>query len=97
MANTTDIIITCWEEDDAINKIEELTKLNLPKITDSARCGGHKIVCFESYAASYRCLGKEKIGSLIEVFKSVSWQYPDSVVMIIDDDNGVFSGIVKAV
>jgi hypothetical protein len=97
MANTTDIIITCFEECEVIEKIEKSTELKLPKITDSAKCGGDKVVCFESYAASYRCIGKGKIDLLIEAFKNANWDCPELAVMLIDDDNGQFSGIVTVV
>lgn len=96
MANTTDIIISCFGEvdDEIVLAVAEEAGLNLPKITNSEECGGHKTVGFESYAASYRCIGKQRIDFLIKTFKGAGWQFPELTVMIIDDDNDLFSGVV---
>lgn len=94
MSNTTDLIITCFEEDDIVKNISNNTDIDFKLISDGNRCGGNKAVIFESYAACYKCIGKEKIDLVIEEFKKAEFRFPEFAVLIISDDNDVFNGIV---
>jgi len=94
MANTTDLIITCAGEGGVIALLSQKTGINFNLVTDSDECGGQKIVIFESYVARYRSLGMEKIHEIIDEFKALSFSFPELAVLIIDDDDGNFSGVI---
>lgn len=94
MANTTDLIITCVDNDEAIEFLSQKTGVNFNKVTDSEKCGGSKIVYFESYAACYRSLGKEKIEEIINEFKVMNMYLPELAVLMVHDDDGAYEGVV---
>jgi len=94
MGNTTDIIITCFGEDEVIAGISEKTGINFLKVSDGEKAGGSKILCFESYGACYRSLGKEKIAEVIQAFHDAKFSFPETASLIISDDDDVFTGTV---
>ena len=94
MANTTDMIITCADEDEVVEQISEKTEIDFKKTSDGEKAGGPKVLYLESYGACYRCVGKEKIDEIIEAFRQAEFLFPELAVLIIDDDNGVFSGLI---
>jgi len=94
MANTTDMIITCADEGAVIALLSQKTGINFNLVTDSDKCVGQKIVIFESYAACYRSLGMEKIQEVIDEFKALDFSFPELAVLVIDDDDGNFNGVV---
>ena len=94
MANTTDMIITCFGEDRIVKEISEKTGLDFLKISDGNKCGGPKFLSLESYGACYRSIGKEKIDQIIKLFIKSDWTFPELAVLIIDDDNDTFNGVV---
>ena len=95
MANTTDIMITAFiEEEDAVAYINEKTNLSIKLVSDSGLCGGPKHVSFDAYATCQRTIGKEAIDALIESFMLAPFHTPEYAVMIISDDDDVFDGIV---
>ncbi len=96
MANTTDIMITSFFDEDAIEFINKKTNLDFKKITDGSLSGGSKNVAFDAYAACHRCIGKDKIDHLIKVFKKAPFERPEYAILLIDDDNEVFEGVVRA-
>ena len=96
MANTTDMIITCFGEDFVVEKLSKDTGVDFIKMTEGSRTGGSKVLIFESYGACYRSLGEQKITEIISAFRLADFQFPELAVLIIDDDNEVFSGIVLA-
>ena len=96
MANTTDIMITSFFDEDAISYINEKTTLDFKKISNSSLSGGPKALCFEAFGTCQRCIGKKKIDELIEVFKEAPFEYPEYAVLLIDDDNEEFNGIIRA-
>ena len=77
MANTTDIIITCFEEDEVVKQISEKTGIEFKQTSDGGKAGGPKALILESYGACYRCVGGEKIAEIIEVFKSAEFEWPN--------------------
>ncbi len=94
MANTTDVTITSFFDEKAIEFINKNTKLDFRQVTEGNRSGGPKVLSFEAYGTCVRCIGKEAIDSLIGVFKSAPFEAPEYAVLLIDDDNGDFNGIV---
>ena len=94
MANTTDIMITSFFDEKAIEYINEQTRLNFKQVTDGERSGGPKVLSFEVYGTCVRCIGRERIDRLIEVFHSAPFESPEYAVMLIDDDNNAFRGVV---
>ena len=94
MANTTDIMITSFFDDDAIKFIAKNTHLDFRQVTKGSRAGGPKILSFEAYGTCVRCIGREAIDKLIEVFKSAPFTSPEYAVLLIDDDNDDFSGVI---
>ena len=97
MANTTDMIITCYDEGEVVKQISEKTGIDFKKTSDGEKAGGPKILIFESYGACYRCIGKEKINEIIEIFRQAEFSFPELAVLIIDDDNGEYSGVILRV
>jgi len=95
MANTTDIMITTFFDDKTIDYINKETKLNFKQVTNGENAGGPKILSFEAYGICVRCIGREKIQHLIDVFKSAPFSSPEYAVMLIDDDNDDFNGVVR--
>jgi len=94
MANTTDIMITSFFDDKAIEFINSETGLDFRQVTDGVKSGGPRVLSFEAYGTCVRCIGRERIDSLIKAFQSAPFECPEYAVMLIDDDNGGFNGIV---
>ena len=87
MANTTDLMITSFFDDDAINHINKETGLGFKQLTDGDNAGGAKVLSFESFGTCPRSIGLEKIEQLIEVFKNTPFENPEYAVLLIDDDD----------
>lgn len=94
MANTTDIMITSFFDDRAIEFINSETGLNFHQVTDGKMAGGPKVLSFEAYGACVRCIGRERIDGLIKAFQSAPFECPEYAIMLIDDDNTDFNGVV---
>ena len=94
MANTTDIMITSFFDEEAIREINNKTGLDLLKVSDGSNCGGPKCLSFESYGACHRSIGIKRIDELINVFKSADFKSPEYAVLIIDDDDDCFNGVI---
>ena len=94
MANTTDIMITTFFDEEAIEFINKNTGLDFKQVTDGALSGGPKVLSFEAYGTCVRCIGIEAIKKLIAVFKSAPFESPEYAVLLIDDDNEEFNNIV---
>jgi len=94
MANTTDLMIACFDEDNIILGISKKTGVFFEKVSNGGKSGGPKSLSIEAYGACYRSLGKERINEVIKAFKEADFQFPENAVLIIDDDNDVFSGVV---
>ncbi len=94
MANTTDMLITCFDEDDVVAEISKKTGIDFLKTSDGEKAGGPKVLCFESYGACYRSLGEDKINEVIEAFKTAEFSFPETAVLLIDDDAEVFTGVI---
>ena len=94
MANTTDLMITSFFDDDAIESINLKTGLDFKQFSDGAVSGGPKVLSFEVFGTCVRCIGIEKINELIDIFKSTEFSSPEFAILHIDDDDGKFSGIV---
>ena len=92
--NTTDMIITCFDESDVVAGISKKTDINFIKISDATKSGGSKVLIFESFGACYKSLGSTKIDEIISTFKSAPFAWPGLAVLIIDDDDDYFSGII---
>lgn len=96
MANTTDLMITSFFDDDAIQFINEKTGLDFKQLTDGNNSGGVKVLSFESFGTCPRCIGRERIQQLIKVFKEAPFEAPEYAVLFIDDDNTEeFNGIIQ--
>lgn len=95
MANTTDMMITTFFDDNAIEFINKETGLDFRQVTDGEHCGGPKIVAFEAFATCPRCIGLDGINKLIEVFKKAPFSSPEYAVLLIDDDDDAFCGVVR--
>jgi len=94
MANTTDLMITSFFDDNAIEYINKETGLGFKKLSDGGADGGAKVLSFESFGTCPRSIGMKKINQLIDVFNSAPFEYPEYAVLLIDDDNDNFNGIV---
>jgi len=94
MANTTDIMITTLFDEVAIDYINHNTGLDLLLISDGSKSGGCKVLSFDSFGTCPRSIGMEKITQLIEIFKSAPFTSPEYAVLLIDDDNEDFNGII---
>lgn len=94
MSNTTDIMITCFDEDKVVDNISKVTGVDFRKVSDGEVCGGPKILSLTSYGACYRSLGPDKITELIAEFKAADFLFPELASLTIDDDNEVFNGVV---
>ena len=94
MANTTDFIITRPEDDEAINSFSSVTGIKFLKIKKPEMCGGTHIVNFDSYAACYRSLGKNKIDSVVAKFKGFNFSYKSQTVLLVDDDSDDFEILI---
>lgn len=90
MANVTDIMITTFFDDDAIEYIKEKTGINLEKIDDNCKPNG-RIVSFDIYMVCTKCIGENKINQLIKAFREAQWIHPEYAVLFIDDDNDVIN------
>ena len=96
MANTTDLMITSFFDDAAIVEINKKTGLDFKKISDSKKCGGNRIVCFEVYATCTHSIGRDNINKLIDIFKKAQFTTPEYSKLFIDCDtdddlSGVYS------
>lgn len=87
MANTTDLMITSFFDENAVNYINKKTKLDFKQLSDGAKSGGVKVLSFETFGACHRCIGSEAIKHLIKVFKEAPFNSPEYAVLFIDDDN----------
>ena len=94
MANTTEMIITCVINDEAIALLSKKTGVAFNKISDCKKSGGDKALYFECYASCNRSLGKEKIQEIVSEFNSMDMRLPNLSALIIDDDDGYFNGVV---
>jgi len=94
MANTTDIFITIFFDEEAIEFINSETGLDFRQVTDGERSGGPKVLSFEAYGTCVRCIGRERIDALIDAFQRAPFTLPEYALMLIDDDNGDFEGVV---
>lgn len=94
MANTTDMIITCFDEDEVIAVISKETGIDFLKVSDGNMAGGPKVLSIEAYGACYRSLGRAKIDEVIAAFKQAEFIWPELASLVIDDDNQVFNGTV---
>lgn len=97
MANTTDMIITCFETDTLITMFGKDQGLKFERITDEDASGGDRSVCFSSYAACHIGMDQEKIQEVILAFQALPFTSPELAALIIDDDNGRFSGLVSPI
>lgn len=95
MANTTDLMITSFFDEAAIDFINRETGLDFKQITDGQKCGGAKVLSFEAFGTCPRCIGEDRINELIAVFKKAPFDSPEYAVLLIDDDNDVFTGVVQ--
>lgn len=88
MANTTDMAITCFiGEEKAISKLCDITEYGFLKISDGKKCGGHKIVCFETYAMSYKCIGRLEIERIVRAFRETDFDFPELAFLVVSCDN----------
>ena len=94
VANTTDMLITSFFDEDAIEFINKETGLNFKQVSDGELAGGPKVLSFESFGSCQRSLGIDKISELIAVFKKAPFESPEYAVLLINDDDGVCDGIV---
>ena len=94
MANTTDLMITSFFDDEAIAFINEETGLDFKQVSDGGLSGGAKVLSFEAFGTCPRCIGEERIKSLISAFKKAPFSSPEYAVLFIDDDNGNFNGAI---
>lgn len=95
MPNTTDLLITCLGDSQAIDEIIILTRIPLTKVTDSSLCGGSNFLNLESYAFCGHSLYKLDVLNLIEVFRKVNFTSPElsslTVTCDVNDDlDGVY-------
>ena len=95
MANTTDLMITSFFDEAAIDFINRETGLDFKQITSRQKCGSVKVLAFEAFGTCPRCIGADRINELIAVFKKAPFSSPEYAVLLIDDDNGVFTGVVQ--
>lgn len=91
--NTTDVMITSFFDDAAIDYINKKTGLDLKQFSDGGRAGGPKVLSFEVFGTC-RSMTKGEIFNLIEVFKVAPFKSPEYAVLFIDDDDEVFTGKV---
>jgi hypothetical protein len=94
MANTTDMLLCCFDEDEVVAKISAETGIDFLKVSDGDKCGGQKILALDAYGASYRSLGRAKIEEIITAFKTAKFVFPELASLTIDDDDGNFQGVV---
>ena len=95
MANTTDLMISCSGEGDKMFGLFTRSGLRFEKVSDAEKCGGSRVIVMESFAYCARCLGEQKIKEFISEFKRTPFAFPESAVLIVDDDdneylNGVY-------
>ena len=83
MANTTDIIISCYLDREKI----KLGGFTFNKISNGSWCSGEKVCCFESYATSKRGMSEELIIRIIEDFYMKLSDISSRATMIIDSDD----------
>ena len=95
MSNTTDMMIVCFNEDSKIFQLCDRSGIQFKKVSDGNLAGGQKVLTIESYGACYKSLGAEKIAEVIADFKNTDFEFPELAVLIIDDDDGNFSGTVQ--
>lgn len=87
MANTTDLMISCLDEEDVVRRLSAQTSIHFIKVSDGEKCGGQKVVIMESFAYCSRCLGEQKVIEVIAAFKRMAFEFPESAVLIVDDDD----------
>lgn len=95
MANTTDLMITSFFDEAAIDFINRETGLDFKQVSNAEKCGGAKVLAFEAFGTCPRCIGADRINELIAVFKKTPFGSPEYAVLLIDDDNDVFNGMIK--
>ena len=96
MANTTDIMITSLFDKKAIEFINENTGLDFKQVSDGALSGGPKVLSFEAYGTCQHCIGLDKIKHLVDVFRAAPFESPEYALLLIDDDNEEFNGVIRA-
>lgn len=95
MSNTTDLMITSFFDDTAIQWINNETGLDFEQLTDGCKAGGAKVLSFESFGTCPRSIGSEKIIKLIATFKKAPFENPEYAVLLIDcDSQDKLNGIV---
>lgn len=95
MANTTDLMITTFFDGKAIEYINTETGLDFRMFTDGHNSGGTHFIAFECFGTCLRSIGEEKIEHLIEVFKNAPFVWREYAFLFIDDDNGVYKGVIS--
>jgi len=95
MANTTDMLITTFFDDIAIEFINKETGLDFKQVFDGSLAGGPKVLSFEAFGSCQRCIGLDKINHLINTFKSAPFTSPEYAILLISDDNEDFNGVVR--
>ena len=83
MANTTDIIISCYLDKEEI----KLGGFTFFRISNGSLCSGERFCCFESYATSKVGMSKETIIKIIEDFYMKFSDVSSRATMIIDSDD----------
>ncbi|WDE96403.1 hypothetical protein PQO03_00280 [Lentisphaera profundi] len=94
MANTTDMMISTFYDEEAIEYINKKTGLDFRCTSDGGKCGGTKALSFEVYGSCHRSIGSDEIEQLIKAFKEAPFTSPEYAVLFIDDDNQCFNGLV---
>lgn len=97
MANTTDIMITSFFNEDIIDEINNKTGLDLIKFSNLEECGGEMNISFETYGTCTRCIGSKNIIELINIFKIACKKSESrySVLFIDCDEEDELSGVYK--
>ena len=94
MANTTDLMITSLFDEEAIEFINKQTGLDFKRLTDGKRSGGPKISSFDAFGTCPKSLGDKKIKEVIEAFKKAPFMFPKYAILLINDDDENFEGII---
>lgn len=87
MVNTTDLMVTSFFDEDAIEWINNKTGLDFKQLTDGCNAGGAKMLSFESFGTCPCSIGTENIKQVIKAFKEAPFESPEYAVLLIDCDN----------
>lgn len=94
MANTTEMLLTHFGEDDVIDFINRECDIDFRESVPIQPNSGEKWLTLTSHGFCVRCIDEETIERIIDVFNNAPWEFPKYVTLVVtDDDTDQYNGV----